>query len=266
MLVQKRPPRARARSAATPCASASSSSAQRVELRRLAARRVRERLRQQPVREPRVPRQQRPVEVRADGAADAAALEAALAVVAEAVHDAAERQRALVEQRAAGVVLESGERPAGPLAVEQDVADHAALARDRVEREEADPGQLDAVAVAVVATEQLVAAADGEDGRAAGNSLVHGVRLRGEVDRDERLLAILAAADVQQVVRARAAARPPSKPRRLRARARARQRAARARRCCRGRHRCSGSPDRDGRRGSSRRAAPSTAALRRARR
>ena len=66
-----------------------------------------------------------------------------------------------------------------------------------------DPGQLDAVAVAVVAAEQLVAAADGEHGGAARDRLVHGVGLRGEVDRDERLLAVLAAADVEQVVRAR---------------------------------------------------------------
>jgi hypothetical protein len=59
--------------------------------------------------------------------------------------------------------LEPGERTAGPLAVEQDVADHAALPGDRVERQESGPGQLDAVAVAVVAPEQLIAAADRED-------------------------------------------------------------------------------------------------------
>ena len=61
-----------------------------------AARRfgARQRLREQPVGEPRVPRQQRTVEVRADRAADAAPLEAGLAVVPEPVEDAAERRRA----------------------------------------------------------------------------------------------------------------------------------------------------------------------------
>ena len=44
---------------------------ERLELRRLAARAVRERLREQPVGEPRVARQQRAVEIRADRAPDA---------------------------------------------------------------------------------------------------------------------------------------------------------------------------------------------------
>src|SRR5688572_10473942 len=67
-------------------------------------------LREQPVGEPRVPRQQRPVEVRPDGAAEAAALEAVLAIVAEACYDAAERVCTLVEERPARVVLEARER------------------------------------------------------------------------------------------------------------------------------------------------------------
>ena len=57
-----------------------------------------------------------------------------------------------------------------------------------------------AVAVAVAASEQLVAAANGEDSRAALDRLLHRVALRGEIRRDQRLLAILAAADVEQVV------------------------------------------------------------------
>ena len=97
--------------AATSCASRLQLVRERLELGRLAARRVGERLREQPVREPRVARQQRAVQVRPDRAPDAAALEPALAVVAEAVDDAAERQRAVVEVRAAGVVLEARERP-----------------------------------------------------------------------------------------------------------------------------------------------------------
>ena len=87
------------------------------------------------------------MQVRAERAAGAAALVAALAVVAEAGHDAAERLGTLVEQRAARVVLEAGERAplAGlELALEQDVADHPPLAGDRVQREQADARQLGA--------------------------------------------------------------------------------------------------------------------------
>ena len=75
----------------------------------------------------------------------AAALEAALAVVAEAGDDAAERLGARVEVRAAGVVLEPGERApvaGAELALEQHVADHPPLAGDRVKREQADARQL----------------------------------------------------------------------------------------------------------------------------
>src|SRR5262245_57723197 len=86
---------------------------QRLQLRRLAGP-MSDRLRQEPVGEPRIPRQQRPVEVRPEGAADAAALEPAVTVVPEAGDHAAERLRAGVETRAPGVVLEACERP--PLA------------------------------------------------------------------------------------------------------------------------------------------------------
>ena len=54
------------------------------------------------------------MQVRADRAADAAALVAALAVVAEAGDHAPERLGALVEDRAAGVVLEAGQRARSP--------------------------------------------------------------------------------------------------------------------------------------------------------
>src|SRR5205807_365561 len=109
---------------------------------------VRERLREQPVREPRVAREQRPVEVGADHAAGAAALEAALPVVAEPGEDASERLGTGVEPRASRVVLEPGERAplAGlELALEQHVADHAALSRDCLEREQPDAGHVLAV-------------------------------------------------------------------------------------------------------------------------
>src|SRR4029078_3073515 len=91
-----------------------------------------------PVRESRIAREQGPVEVGAEHAAGPAVLVAALAVAGEARHHAPERLGALLEHRAAGVVLEAGQRArlAGlELAFEQDVADHPPLARDRVERE-----------------------------------------------------------------------------------------------------------------------------------
>ena len=143
---------------------------------------------------------------------DAAALEAALAVVAEAVRRRGRAARAPSSSfvRPAWFSNPASVRPARELAVEQHVADHPALAGDRVEREEADARQLGAVAVAVEAAEQLVAAADGEDApRRPSTAARSAVGLRGEVDRDERLLAVLAAADVEQVVRARLARASP---------------------------------------------------------
>src|SRR5580765_54869 len=134
---------------------------QRFELGRLASGGVSERLREEPVREPRVARQQRTVQIGADRSTHATALEAALAVVAEAVDDTPERQRP------PGMILEPRERATCPVAVEQHIADHPALPGDRVEREEADAGELGTVALAVGTTEKLVAAAHGEHGRAA---------------------------------------------------------------------------------------------------
>ena len=102
------------------------------------------------------------------------------------------------------MVLEAGDRPplAGhELALEQDVADHPPLARDRLVREEADARAARvAVAVEIAAAEELVAAADGEQRRAAVDRRLDRRALRDEVRRDQRLLAILAAADVEQVV------------------------------------------------------------------
>jgi hypothetical protein len=57
--------------------------AQRLELCGIAAAAVGERLTEEPVGQPRVPRQERPVQVRPDRASDPAALEAALAIIAE---------------------------------------------------------------------------------------------------------------------------------------------------------------------------------------
>ena len=89
------------------------------------------------------------------------------------------------------------------LALDQDVADHAALARDGLEREEADAGHVLAVEAAIAAAEQLIAAADSERRRSAFDRLVQRLRLREEILRHEQLLSILPAADVVEVVRAR---------------------------------------------------------------
>ena len=78
-----------------------------------------------------------------------------------------------------------------------------------------------AVAAAVAATEQLIAAADGEQRGARRRRPRRCVAARGEVGCDERLLPILAAADVEEVVRARLERVARLDPRHRRARARA---------------------------------------------
>ena len=139
-------------------------------------------------------------------AADATALEARVAVVAVARDDASERRRAVVEQRSAGVVLESGDHRRGAVAevgFEQHVTDQPLLAGERLVREDSCARHPRAVAAAVAAPEQLIAAADGEHGRAGLDGPPQVVAPRREVGGDERLLAILAAADVDEVVRPR---------------------------------------------------------------
>src|SRR3954470_2326956 len=87
-----------------------------------------ERLREDPVGEPRIPGKQRPVQVRPDRPADPAAFVAALAVVAEPRDDAPERRGPGVELRASGMVLEPREGANDTrleLALEQNVSDHA---------------------------------------------------------------------------------------------------------------------------------------------
>jgi hypothetical protein len=104
-----------------------------------------QRARQQPIGQPSVPGKKRPVEIRPDGRFDPSALQAVLAVVPEPCDDPAEGLGAGVQMSSARVVLEAGKRPPIPgleFAFEQDIADHAALAGDRVVREEADPGEL----------------------------------------------------------------------------------------------------------------------------
>ena len=134
-------------------------------------RRVRERLREQPVGEPRVAREERAVQVRADRAPDAAALEAALAVVPEARDDAAERLRAR-RRAASGPAWFSN-----PASVRGSPgsSSHSSRTSPIIRRSPATvssgkrptPGWLGAARVEVEAPEQLVAAAHGEQRGAA---------------------------------------------------------------------------------------------------
>ena len=114
------------------------------------------------------------------------------------------------------MVLEACERPTAPrheLAVEQHVPDHPLLAGDGLVREETDAGHRVAVAAEVTTAEQLVAAADREQRRAVRNGRLDRVSLRDEIGRDQRLFAVLAAADVVEVVLAgRELRRPPRAP------------------------------------------------------
>src|ERR687887_2239994 len=175
---------------------------ERLEGRRLAGT-VGDGLREEPVREPRVPRQERAVQIGPERATEAAALIPALTIVAEAGDHAAKGLGSFSEVRPAGVVLEAGQRAALAgleLALEQDVADHAPLSRDRMERKEADSGQLVAALVSVEAPEQLVTAADGEKRGAGADRGSQCLAMRRKCGRDQFLLAVLSAADVVEVL------------------------------------------------------------------
>ena len=65
---------------------------------------------------------------------------------------------------------------------------------------QSDAGQLGPVEVSVRAPEQLVAAADREHRGSVGHRPTHVFGLRGQILRDKGLLAVLAAADVEQIV------------------------------------------------------------------
>src|SRR3954454_17063191 len=157
----------------------------------------------EPVGETRVLRQQRAVQVGADDVAPAHALEAVAAVVAVAVQHAAQRLLALAEVGATAMVLESGQHRERPVEVQldRDIADQArAGLADRAQVDEADAGEL-LVAELIGVAQQLVAAAHREHDLAGVGGAVQGVALdRGHVARAQGLVAVLAAADVEQVV------------------------------------------------------------------
>ena len=142
------------------------------------------------------------MKIGADRPADAAALVAGVAVVPETGHDTAER-------------LAPGSRRVRPAWFSKPAtvrrwpgsSSQSSRTSPIIRRSPATvscgkrptPG-MSPVPVAVAAPEQLVAAADGEDRHAALDRLLVHRALRGEIRRDQRLLAILAAADVEQVV------------------------------------------------------------------
>ena len=100
------------------------------------------------------------------------------------------------------MVLEPDDRPPlarVELALDQHVADQANISGHRVQRKDAGTGLLAPRAVTVVAAEQLVAAADGEQDRAAGHGLGQRRAAAGEIGCDEGLLAVLPAADVEEI-------------------------------------------------------------------
>src|SRR5215471_18758425 len=124
------------------------------------------------------------MEIGPEHAAGSAAFEAALAVVTEACEDTSQRLRAGIEPRPAGMVLETGEGlplPGLQLALDEHVADQAALAGHRLERKKADSGHVLPVEAAIAATEQLVPAADREDGGPARDALAQRLCLADEI-------------------------------------------------------------------------------------
>ena len=186
--------------------------------------------------------QERPVEVGAVDAARARALEARAAVVAEA-RDHARRAASRPGRGSSGRAWFSNPASRSP-AQAQSIRTSPIIRRSPATRLRAasspTPGSSAPRAVAVGAAEQLVAAADAEERRrprAAASASA--AALRGEVGGDELLVAVLAAADVEEV---ELADRRPRRRSRSRATssvvAAGRARGRRGRRCCRGRRRC----------------------------
>ncbi len=93
--------------------------------------------------------------------------------------------------------------------------------------------------------EQLVAAADGEQDGAVVDRGGERLALAGDhVGGDRALVAVLAAADVDEVVGGRVEPLARARPPRRRSRSRATRSGAAGRGCCRGRRRCSSAPGR----------------------
>src|SRR3990172_2555235 len=141
-----------------------------------------------------------------DRPAEPAPFETGLSVVPEAEQHRTERRRAGVEECASDVVLEPGELVLLTwleLAFEKDVTDHARRPGHGLVREQSNSGHQRAIASAVAATEELVPAAHRKHRHARRMRGVDRLALLDEVRSNERLLAILAATDVEEVVRMR---------------------------------------------------------------
>src|SRR4051794_20017832 len=128
------------------------------------------------------------------------------AVVAEALQHTSERRLARPEIGATTVVLEAGNhaRPVAEVSLNRTIADQprAGFAH-RVQVHEPDAGQPLAIHLVLVA-EQLVSAANSQhDGTAAGGGMKRLLLGLDHVVRTQRLVAILSAAHVEEIVRVR---------------------------------------------------------------
>src|SRR5438067_1065125 len=174
-----------------------------VEVRKRGAAPSLERLADQVIGQVGVLRQQAAVQVGADDAVLDDALGAVAAVVASAVEDLAQRCGVAAEEGSAAVVLETDEGArlqSFDVRLDHDVSDEALLAGFCFDVDEADAVISLAVGGLVVVAEQLVAAADGEDLGAVLGCLLEVVALvLDEVVVDERLLAVLATAEEEDV-------------------------------------------------------------------
>jgi len=138
-----------------------------VQRRKLVVAAAPERAPDQAVREVRVFRQKRAVQVGADHPVLQASLGAVAAVVSKSEPHPAHRSRFRAEVRAAAVVLESNQRPGHEIRhfcvdVDDDIADEALLARFSADVDEPDAREALALGGLVVVAEQLVAAAYGQ--------------------------------------------------------------------------------------------------------
>ena len=187
--------------------------------------------------------QQRSVQVGADHVPAPHALVAVAAVVAVAREHAPERALPGAEIGAPAVVLEAGDharrrRPGRPRS--RSCRSAAGPARGRCGGPRARSRAASPLAQLVGVAEQLVAAADGEHHGATLGRRVKRVALRlGHVPGHGHLVAILAAAEVEEVVRGRVDRVAQRRRGELEARSRATRSAPAARRCCRGPRRCS---------------------------
>src|SRR5712692_1456582 len=162
-----------------------------------------ERTPDQVVGEMRVLGQQRTVEVRAEDGSLQAAFGVILTVVAEAHAHAAERPGFRPQVRATAVILEADEGlwvEVGHVGVDDHIADESALAGLGANVDEADAGEALAVGGLVVVAQELVAATHGQHaGAACYRALERGLLGPDELFVYQRLLAILAAAEKEDI-------------------------------------------------------------------